>query len=272
MYKRISIILSLILAIAIYAMAQDVTLTTKGGRYQKITSLDEITNGTIVIIASHSTKDDQDEIKVMTTASTTHTNMFGYYNTHMPYTSDMPDYISVNPVNTTVAGEEQAYEYVITGATSPTEEKKTYYLNDINGKYLNEQNTKELNLVDTKTTKSLFKNISTNREPWKIHNNSSSNFIVIDNYQPTNDQDNGYFCIGGSTTNFNLAYLYKKLDVTTLDFGDYGNATLYYGENDVRLPNDLTAYTLNIKDGKIIIEHIFYGGTVIPHGTAVMLS
>lgn len=47
------------------------------------------------------------------------------------------------------------------------------------------------------------------------------------------------------------AYCYKKIATNeTLRIGDTGYATMYYGSNDVELPDGTTAYTINVtKEG-----------------------
>jgi hypothetical protein len=70
------------------------------------------------------------------------------------------------------------------------------------------------------------------------------------------------------------AYCYKKIATNeTLRIGDTGYATMYYGSNDVELPDGLTAYTMNVtKEGGEYKLHMNNIGTTVPHGTGVIVK
>ena len=71
--------------------------------------------------------------------------------------------------------------------------------------------------------------------------------------------------------------LYKELvpEVETVDvaIGDTGYATLYYGEKNLIVPDDIEAYTYYVSDGGQLEESYVYGPQeIIPAGTGVVLQ
>lgn len=256
------LIIVLTLTISMYAGAQPF-LNTVGGTYKKVNSYTEIKANDILIFASHSSQNDKDEVRIMTTVSAKYTGYFGYYTyDNYDYVNAMPETITLSEVNS----EGKPYEYVVTlGENSST--TQDLYLQNIEKKYItgDKGNNKTLALSDTKSE-------------CYVHNFPGIDYVAIHvngrllrcvNY---NNAYNGLFCnYETRATNTNDVDIYRK--VHEVKFGETGYSTFYYGNNDACLPSGVKAYTYQLEDGVLSYSHEYDGdkGDIVPHSTAVVL-
>lgn len=256
------LVIVLTLAVSLYAGAQPF-LTNVGGTYRKVTDYKEIKDKDILIFASHSTQDDKDEVRIMTTVSAEQTGRFGYY-TYCDYASAMPETITLTEVNK----EGMPYEYAVTQgkAGSTTQD---LYLQDINQKFLaiSEDNNTKMCLSETQAEcyVSNFPNVT----PCYVALYVGGRLLRCLNF---NNVYNGLFTdYGTRATNTNDVDIYRK--VHEVSFGETGYSTFYYGSNDATLPSGVKAYTYQLSNGVLTYSHEFDGdkGDVVPHSTAVIL-
>lgn len=266
------IIFASVFAISLTAKA-DVSFSADGGTYRLVTSIDQLRSGDIIIIASHSVQNSNDEVRIMTTASGSHSGMFGFY-TYGAYSSAMPETITLQATNNTVDAVEQPYEYVIEGWTSTNSSTKygEFKLKDNTGKYIYATNYSSNNTLGL--TSSAPSNKFSLREDG-INDLSlflSGKYIICDTYLPPSDRDNGYFYNFGLLTNANQTFVYKKSDTYTLSFQSSGYGTMYHGSYDVTVPEGVKAYTYTLQGEELVVSHTFSTGDIIPAGTAVVVN
>lgn len=266
------IILASVFAISMTAKA-DVSFSTDGGTYGLVTSIDQLNSGDIIIIASHSVQDENDEIRIMTTASGSHSGMFGFY-TYGSYTSAMPETITLQATNNTVDAVEQPYEYVIEewSVTNSSSIYGKFYLKDNAGKYIY--------ATDYTKKQTVGLNSSEPSKKFSLREDGLNDlslilydkFIVCDAYLPPHEQNNGYFYNYGILTNVNKTFVYKKKATYTLSFQSSGYGTMYHGSYDVTVPEGVKAYTYTLQDEELVVSHTFSTGDIIPAGTAVVVK
>lgn len=258
-----TLLAALSLAFFQYSEAQPY-LTNMGGTYVKVTDYTQVKDQDIVIFASHSTQNDKDEVRIMTTLSADQTGMFGYY-TYGSYeeVNGMPTTITLSDVNK----EGFPYEYAVNwGKTQSTAQYLS--LQNIAGKYIGESGTspKSMCLLTTENKKSA------------VRNGNTSDYVIFDTgdkslYCWNDATQNGYFSNYGSITNYmNKVNIYRKVHEVSLS--EDGFATFYYGSNDVSLPAGMKAYTYQLDGEKLTYSHEFDGdkGDVVPHSTGVILK
>lgn len=256
------LIIVLTLTISLYAGAQPF-LNNVGGTYKKVNSYKEIKANDILIFASHSTQNDKDKVRIMTTVSAEKTGRFGYY-TYGDYVDAMPKTITLSEVNS----EGKPYEYVVTldDTGSTTQE---LYLQNIDKKYItgDQDNNATLALSDTKSK-------------CNVQNNSGTGFYYVGIYvngrllrcMNTTNNYNGLFCNYNSRPDYTKDVdIYRK--VHEVSFGETGYSTFYYGNNDACLPSGVKAYSYKLEDGVLSYSHEYDGGNgdIVPHSTAVVL-
>lgn len=239
-------------------------LTNMGGTYVKVTDYTQVKDKDIVIFASHSTQNDKDEVRIMTTLSADKTGMFGYY-TYGTYEEDngMPTTITLSDVNK----EEFPYEYAVNwGKTQSSEQNLS--LQDISGKYLAGEGSKatSMSLSDTEV---MCYVTNSPRVAGYIILYVAEKFLRCVN----NINTNGYFYkYDGTPNTTNNVDIYRKVHEVSLS--EDGFATFYYGSNDVVLPAGMKAYTYQLDGEKLTYSHEFDGdkGDVVPHSTGVILK
>lgn len=273
------ILISLLIALHTFTVvAQTSNISTKGGTYQLVETIDEsLMDGNSVVLCVSHTHISATEQKVMVMG--THTlsydgtkDTFYGYNTGLDYDGKMPKQIVVPSVN----AEGMPYEYTL-------KKNSTYFfINNLEGKYVS-CNSGSLKLVD--------RNIG-NENQWKLSseqliytNGKNSYYLTCEDYPSpgTGYGKNGYFFGTKSTTNFNRIYLYKKIsdDITDntddtsnaiLEINQYHYATLYYRNKDVEVPRESKAliYSLD-ENNQLYISYWFYAGDIIPHNTPVVI-
>lgn len=64
----------------------------------------------------------------------------------------------------------------------------------------------------------------------------------------------------------------SKIDEVILTVGSTGYATLYYGERNLKVPENVDVKTYAILDGVLIDNHTYEAGSVIPKGTGVVVN
>ncbi len=77
-------------------------------------------------------------------------------------------------------------------------------------------------------------------------------------------------CITFSGKNFFI----DEISIISEDFitiGSTGYATLYYSGRAIKIPTDLTAYTMKVENGKIVKSRAYSEGETLPKATAVIL-
>lgn len=264
MYKAMRKLLFTVLSLVIseYGGAQPY-LNNVGGTYKKVTDYTEIKDKDILIFASHSTQNDKDEVRIMTTVSAETTGYFDYY-TYNTYDAakGMPTTITLSKVNS----DGLPYEYAV-NFTKSASTAQFLSLRDINGMYIAESGTspKSMCLSGTENKKS------------SVRKKNNANYVIFDTgdyslYCMNTTNINGYFTnYNTKPNNSNDVDIYRK--VHEVSFGETGYSTFYYGSNDATLPSGVKAYTYQLSNGVLTYSHEFDGdkGDVVPHSTAVIL-
>lgn len=258
-----TLLAALSLAFFQYSEAQPY-LTNMGGTYVKVTDYTQVKDKDIVIFASHSTQNDKDEVRIMTTASLDLQGRFGFYTyENNEVDNGMPASITLSEVNK----ENYPYEYVVNW--TKTQSAAQYLsLQDINGKYIEE--TKGSN-------NSMCLSEKENKNS-AVRNGNISGYVIFDTGEKmllclNNANQNGYFTnLGGRQNYTNDVDIYRKVHEVSLS--EDGFATFYYGSNDVILPAGMKAYTYQLDGEKLTYSHEFDGdrGDVVPHSTGVILK
>lgn len=242
-----------------------VFLNDKGGNYRVVTDEAEVEADDILLFASYA-KDDAEKastLRIMTTLSAELDGKCGFY-TYADYdyeANGMPKTLSVSNVN--IDG--YPYEY----ATGKQRSGTGLSLQNIDGEYLDTEEGSG-NLIHASTTSRskawhFLKNV-VYPEIINVSNSSSQKFLRCIN----EGEDAGSFVCCLVTEN-NPVYTYRKVfDVT---IGNTGYSTFYNGNNDVKLPSGMKAFTYK-RDGDMLVpSHTYNGddGDILPHGTAVIL-
>jgi len=258
-----TLLAALSLAFFQYSEAQPY-LTNMGGTYVKVTDYTQVKDKDIVVFASHSTQNDKDEVRIMTTVAKDKTGRFGFY-AYGDYVDAMPETIILSEVNK----EGAPYEYAVSlgKKTSTTQD---VYVQDINKMFIaadeNKNGTMALSDVEAECYVSNFAN-------------TNIDYVVLYvcgrmlRCEDNTNANNGYFCNYGRRENYtNDVDIYRKVHEVSLS--EDGFATFYYGSNDVSLPAGMKAYTYQLDGEKLTYSHEFDGdkGDVVPHSTGVILK
>ncbi len=244
-------------------------MSETGGTYELITDYNQVNGGDILVFASHATLlDGGDKVVVMTTPTASYTGAYSY-NVYSDYnsTTGMPTTITLSQVNTV----DTPSEYALTIAETKVD-KSFVYLQNKDGKYLTGEDDVNYISVSNSKEKNDLKNYNgeTSVVPALLLN---SKYLMCEDYA-TFGRDNGFFVRRTAFTNFNLASIYRK--VHQLNIGAQGYSTFYYGTNDVKLPEGVSAYTYKYDEAtrKLMPEKEYSGaiGDIIPHATAVIVK
>lgn len=73
-------------------------------------------------------------------------------------------------------------------------------------------------------------------------------------------------------SNIVVTYTTPQPTSETVTIGATGYATIYYGAENLLVPQGVTANTYKVADGRLAVSHTYESGTVIPQGTAVVIS
>lgn len=255
----ICVIASLLCAVGTYA-------GTIGGVYQVITSTDDFAAGDTIILVSY---DENKNVYVMGTYDDEEGNAFHAINIGTTTAEYLPSTITLDNVNSS------GYPYEYRARIFRNGGDVEYIApQDINSNYVHAEGT---SLTLTSSTPG-------NSEKWapSISNNDKYPFeavcLKISNdfkyitYAPAYGFKNYGNIISPYTM---LAYCFKKIKTySTITLNSTGYATIYYGDNDVELPEGLTAYTANLveEDETYKLTMSKVGANVIPHGSGVVLK
>jgi len=232
--------------------------STLGGLYQVITSTSDFAAGDTVILVSY------DESKNMY-AMGTYDGDDAFYAINIGTTTAdyLPSTITLNAANT--AG--KVYEYRI-GKSSSTVSLRNGG-NYVTGGDAN-SNLTQSSSVCYWTPYKYSNEVNYPYNAVCLKPNKGAKFI---SYTPTYGFKN-YASSPVVGQYLMRAYCYKKVGTNNaFRIGSTGYATMYYGNNDVELPEGLTAYTMNVtkKGGKFKL-HMNNIGTTVPHGTGVIVK
>ena len=241
--------------------------STLGGLYQVVTSTTDFAVGDTIILVSY---DAEKNVYAMGTYDDEEENAFHAINIGKTTADYLPPTITLDAANTT--GE--VYEYRTMLYKNKSDVLETIGLKDINGEYVHADGT----------ALALSASTSGNSHKWTPHVYSESErypynavclrigvkYII---YSPSY----GFKCysdtpVGGAY--YMQGYCYKKVGTNNaFRIGSTGYATMYYGSNDVELPDGLTAYTMSVtKEGGEYKLHMNNIGTTVPHGTGVIVK
>jgi len=237
--------------------------STLGGLYQVVTSTTDFATGDTIILVSY---DAEENVYAMGTYDSEEENAFHAVNIGTTTADYLPSTITLDAANT--AGE--VYEYKV-------EKGKGFITLQNGGKYVQADGT-SLKLSNT---------ASSNLERWVpyLYENMSKfpyEAVCLKYYMegmkfisytpPYGFKNYSGASVGGAY--YMRAYCYKKIATNeTLRIGETGYATMYYGSNDVELPDGTTAYTINVtKEGDKYKLNRSSIGTTVPHGTAVVVK
>lgn len=235
--------------------------STLGGLYQVITSTSDFTAGDTIILVSY---DESKNMYAMGTYNGSEGNAFYAINIGTTTADYLPSTITLDAANTSG----NAYEY----RTVIYKDSHTIGLKDVNDEFVY-GTTSNTNLTLSAT--------GTKWIPSKYEDNDNYPYnavcLRIDasryvSYTPPYGFRNYANAVA---PNYCMrAYCYKKVGTNNVfRIGSTGYATMYYGSNDVELPDGLTAYTMNVtKEGGEYKLHMNNIGTSVPHGTAVLIS
>ena len=251
----ICVIASLLCAIATYA-------STIGGVYQVITSTDDFAAGDTIILVSY---DEDKNVYVMGTYDDEEGNAFHAINIGTTTAEYLPSTITLDNVNSSG----YPYEY-----RSMIYKTGTIGLRDIDSNFAIPSGT---SLIQSPTIS------SNDSEKWTpfISNNDKYPFEAVclmssDNKYITYAPSYGFKNYGNIISPYTmLAYCSKKIKTySTITLNSTGYATIYYGDNDVELPEGLTAYTANLveEDETYKLTMSKVDANVIPHGSGVVLK
>lgn len=242
--------------------------STLGGLYQVVTSTTDFATGDTIILVSY---DAEKTVYAMGTYDSKEGNAFHAINIGTTTAAYLPPTIALDAANT--AGE--VYEYKVIVHKSSKGVLDYVNLQDKDGKYVH---TDDSNLTLSNTA-------SSNLERWVPYIYSDNDNFPYEavclkykeqmkfiSYTPSYDFKNYDRPFGSAY--YMRAYSYKKIATNeTLRIGETGYATMYYGSNDVELPDGTTAYTINVtKEGDKYKLNRSSIGTTVPHGTAVVVK
>ncbi|MBQ9236967.1 MAG: hypothetical protein IJ183_05565 [Prevotella sp.] len=240
--------------------------STLGGLYQVITSTSDFAAGDTIIMVSY---DESKNMYAMGTYNGNEGNAFYAINIIGTTTADcLPSTITLDAANT--AGE--VYEYRARIFRNAKDEVESIALQDVNSDYVY-GTTSNTNLTLSET--------GTKWIPSKYEDNDNYPYnavcLRIDasryvSYTPPYGFRNYANAVA---PNYCMrAYCYKKVGTNNVfRIGSTGYATMYYGSNDVELPDGLTAYTMSVtKEGGEYKLHMNNIGTTVPHGTGVIVK
>ncbi len=243
--------------------------STLGGLYQVVTSTTDFATGDTIILVSY---DAEKKVYAMGTYDSKEGNAFHAVNIGTTTADCLPPTITLDAANT--AGE--VYEYKVIVHKTKGGALDYVNLQDKDGKYVQADGT-SLKLSNT---------ASSTLEKWVPYLLDNDNFpyeaVCLKYYMegmkfisytpPYGFKNYSGASVGGAY--YMRAYCYKKIATNeTLRIGDTGYATMYYGSNDVELPDGTTAYTINVtKEGDKYKLNRSSIGTTVPHGTAVVVK
>lgn len=253
------------LAMSASAVAADF-INNIGGSYKVITHYTELEDNDILLFASYAKADDEttSKVRIMTTLDAEHTGKCGYY-TYPDYDYDskvMPLLISVGQVNY----DGYPYEYTVSDYKIKSV-SVDLHLQNIDSKYIDTQNGSFV--LESTINKKRCWNFAQNTSYPEIVNvvtSSSSKCMRCIN----EGEEAGYFVCCKVTDN-NPVYTYRK--VYNVSIGSMGYSTFYSGNNDVKLPSGVKAFTYKLEGNMLVPSYTYDGdnGDVLPHATAVIL-
>ena len=243
--------------------------STLGGLYQVVTSTTDFATGDTIILVSY---DAEKNVYAMGTYDSEEENAFHAVKIGTTTADDyLPPTITLDAANT--AGEVYEYKVIV----NKTKGGALDYVNlqDKDGKYVHADGT-SMTLSNTSPG---------NLDKWVPYIYSDNDNFPYEavcfqlkglqqfiSYAPPYGFKNYNKPFGSAY--YMRAYCYKKIATNeTLRIGETGYATMYYGSNDVELPDGLTAYTMNVtKEGGEYKLHMNNIGTTVPHGTGVIVK
>lgn len=228
--------------------------STLGGLYQVVTSTTDFATGDTIVLVSY---DAEKNVYAMGTYDSEEENAFHAVNIGTT-TADLPSTITLDAANT--AGE--VYEYKVEKSKSKIALKNGTKYVSIDGTSLIQANS------SFEWTPYLYSEVP--KYPYEgvcLYSNSKwLSYTPPYGFKNYGDAMPPSYCM--------RAYCYKKIATNeTLRIGETGYATMYYGSNDVELPDGTTAYTINVtKEGDKYKLNRSSIGTTVPRGTAVVVK
>ena len=218
-------------------------------KFRKITSTDELVPGKRYVLVN------EDAQKVIAQ----------YYNQHFEVKgaeiSDEQVALAEGQVNIlTLGGEEGAWTF----ATS-IETGKYLYFNTPG------DDSNYLNLGDDATALGTQWTISFDNGNAVIQTNYNKETNNPDRYIRYNPTQPRFACYKGTQQPVQL-YVESDLEDVTLTISAAGYATLYYSDRALKVPEDVTAKTYKVVDGKLAESKTYASGSKIPKGEAVVLK
>ncbi|MBO7645668.1 MAG: hypothetical protein J6S52_01480, partial [Prevotella sp.] len=237
--------------------------STLGGLYQVVTDASDFAAGDTVVLVSY---DSDKNVYVMGTYDSGTGNAFHAINIGTTTEDYLPSTIALDEVNT--SGNAYEYRTVIYKKDGVLE---TIGLRDVNDEYVHADGTSLTLSSDHsgsshKWTPSVL--VNSNYPYGAVCFGKGTQYI---SYTP----DYGFKNYVNAITYSGMrAYCYKKIGTNaTLSIGSTGYVTLYYSNQDVVLPDGLTAYTVNVtKTAGVYSLHRSNIGRTVPHGTAVVVE
>ena len=237
--------------------------STLGGLYQVVTDASDFAAGDTVVLVSY---DSDKNVYVMGTYDSGTENAFHAINIGTTTADYLPSTIALDEVNT--SGNAYEYRAVIYKKDGVLE---TIGLRDVNDEYVHADGTSLTLSSDHsgsshKWTPSVL--VNSNYPYGAVCFGKGTQYI---SYTP----DYGFKNYVNAITYSGMrAYCYKKIGTNaTLSIGSTGYVTLYYSNQDVELPDGLTAYTVNVtKTAGVYSLHRSNIGRTVPHGTAVVVE
>ena len=231
--------------------------STLGGLYQVITSTSDFTAGDTILLVSY---DESKNMFAMGTYDSDTGNAFHAINIGTTTADYLPSTIALDEVNTSG----NAYEYRIGKSSSDvTLRSGTKYVSG---------NKDDANIIlsdaSCKWTPYIYSD-DVNYPYDAVCLKIKTRFI---SYTPPYGFKN---YVSATPPSYCMrAYCYKKIGTNaTLSIGSTGYVTLYYSNQDVVLPDGLTAYTVNVtKTAGVYSLHRSNIGRTVPHGTAVVVE
>ena len=239
--------------------------STLGGLYQVVTDASDFAAGDTVVLVSY---DSDKNVYVMGTYDSGTGNAFHAINIGTTTEDYLPSTIALDEVNT--SGNAYEYRTVIYKKDGVLE---TIGLRDVNDEYVHADGT----------SLTLSSDHSGSSHKWTpsvlVNSNYPYNAVCLRidasryvSYTPPYGFRNYANAVA---PNYCMrAYCYKKVGTNNaFRIGSTGYATMYYGSNDVELPDGLTAYTVNVtKTAGVYSLHRSNIGRTVPHGTAVVVE
>jgi len=241
--------------------------STLGGLYRVITSTSDFAAGDTIILVSY---DESKNMYAMGTYDSATGNAFHAINIGTTTADYLPSTITLDAANTS----DNAYEYRAMIYRDGSGNVESIAPRDVNSKYVSSDNRDD-------NTKLYIDNDIKRWTPINLYNRNSDiykynavSLMLGDNKVIGYSTSNCFQKKKLSSTNYTLAYCYKKVGTNTpLRIGSTGYATMYYSDRDVQLPSGLTAYTVSVTkeagNYKLRLNDI---GTSVTHGTAVLIS